>query len=417
MRSILTDAMLKSIRKPKKGRTELSDLRCMGLTFRITDKGAKTFSYRFRDPATGRVGRVTLGRYPDLSLAKARSKADTLRANVVEGINPAEQKRRQRASAVSRTFGVIANRYIEEYAKRHKKSSSVREDERNLRLHLKPEWNHRSIDDVGRADVIELTEALAKSGRGVLANRVQALVSGIFNFALDAGLTKSNPCWRLRKRAAEKAATRVLTDDEIRLFWAAGILPPLNQRTGLALRLILLTGVRPGEAVGLHRGELHNLDDAAKAIWIIPGKRTKNKLTHAVPLATQARKTILVALDLIDKEETFIFVSPRKPTQPMRPYSLTRAMERLARVVKGPAAKTWKSNPPTPHDLRRTFRTRLSALGVPKDVRDRLMNHKPRDVGERHYDMHEFLAEKRNGLSWWDEAVSEILKHKQRVAA
>ena len=271
MRCILTDAQIKGIRKPKKGRTELSDIRCLGLTFRITDKGAKTFSYRFRDPATGRVGRVTLGRYPDLSLVKARAKADTLRASVAEGVNPAEHKRRQRASAATRTFGAIADRYVEEYAKRHKKASSVREDERNLRLHLKPEWEHRSIDDIGRADVIELTEALAKSGREVLANRVQALVSGIFTFALDAGLTKSNPCWRLRRRAAEKAATRVLTDDEIRFFWPAVVLPPLTRRTGFALRLMLLTGVRPGEAAGLHRAEIQKSGRCRKGHLGDPG--------------------------------------------------------------------------------------------------------------------------------------------------
>ena len=360
---------------------------------------------------------MTLGRYPDLSLAKARAKADTLRASVAEGINPAEQKRRQRATAVTRAFRAIADRYIEEYAKRHKKASSVREDERNLRLHLKPEWEHRSIDGIGRADVIELTEALAKSGREVLANRVQALVSGIFTFALDAGLTKSNPCWRLRRRAAEKAATRVLTDVEIRFFWPAAVLPPLTRRTGLALRLMLLTGVRPGEAAGLHRAEIQHLNDADKAVWMIPGERTKNGFAHTVPLATQARETIKAALDLIDKDEGFIFVSPKNAGQAMRPHSLTVAMKRLEHVVKGPATKSWKSELPTPHDLRRTFRTRLSALGVPKDVRDRLMNHAPRDVGERHYDMHEFLAEKRHGLTVWDEALSEILKPKQEAAA
>jgi integrase len=332
-------------------------------------------------------------------------------------VNPGEQKRRQRLAAATRSFEAVADRYIEEYAKRHKKPSSVGEDERNLRLHLKPEWGKRSIDDIGRADVIELTESLAKSGREVLANRVQALISGIFTFALDAGLTKSNPCWRLRKRAAEKSATRVLTDEEIRFFWPAAILPPVTRRTGLALRLMLLTGVRPGEAAALHRSELQAFDDPSNAVWVIPGARTKNGLTHAVPLTNQARAVIQASLDLIDEQEGYVFVSPKQPGRAMRPHSLTVAMRRLADVVKGSGAKGWKAEPPTPHDLRRTFRTRLSALGVPKDVRDRLMNHTPRDVGERHYDMHEFLAEKRNGLTIWADALSAMLTEKQNAAA
>jgi integrase len=328
---------------------------------------------------------------------------------VAEGVNPAESKRRQRLAAATRSFEAVADRYIEEYAKRHKKPSSVREDERNLRLHLKPAWAKRSIDDIGRADVIELTEELAKSGRGVLANRVQALVSGIFTFALDAGLTKSNPCWRLRKRAKEESATRVLADDEIRFFWPAVILPPVTRRTGLALRLMLLTGVRPGEAAGLHRSELQSFSEPANAVWVIPGARTKNGLTHAVPLTANAREVIQSAIDLIDADEGFVFVSPKQPGRAMRPHSLTVAMKRLTEVAKGPAAKGWEADPPTPHDLRRTFRTGLSALGVPKDVRDRLMNHTPRDVGERHYDRHEFLAEKRNGLARWCGQIAALV--------
>jgi integrase len=389
----------------------------MGLTFRVTDKGVKTFSYRFRDPTSGRVGRVTLGRYPDLTLAKARARADSLRASVAEGVNPAEQKRRQRLAATTRAFGVIADRYIEEYAKRHKKASSVAEDERNLRLHVKPRWGKLSIDEISRAHVVELTEDLAGSGREVLANRVQALISGIFTFALDAGLTKSNPCWRLRKRGAEKAATRVLSDDEIRFFWPAAILPPLTRRTGLALRLMLLTGVRPGEAAGLHRSELENLGQPEQAVWTIPGSRTKNGLTHVVPLSAAALGIVKRALELIDADEQFVFVSPKAKGRAMRPHSLTVAMKRMVGKVKGPGAKTWKADIPTPHDLRRTFRTRLSALGVPKDLRDRLMNHVPQDVGTRHYDQYEFVSEKRDALGKWADALKGILEPKQKEAA
>jgi integrase len=64
---------------------------------------------------------------------------------------------------------------------------------------------------------------------------------------------------------------------------------------------------------------------------------------------------------------------------------------------------------PTPHDLRRTFRTRLSALGIPKDIRGRLMNHAPRDVGERHYDLWSFFPEKRAALLAWSECLKGIL--------
>ena len=75
----LTDQVLKAARAPKTGRVEITDARCAGLTFRVTDQDARTFSFRFRCPTSGRVQRYTLGDYPDLSLAKARQKADELR--------------------------------------------------------------------------------------------------------------------------------------------------------------------------------------------------------------------------------------------------------------------------------------------------------------------------------------------------
>lgn len=98
--------------------------------------------------------------------------------------------------------------------------------------------------------MIELVEAIVKKGTPVQANRVQALVSTIFSFAVDAALVKFNPCSRLRKRGAETRDTRVLSDDEIRQFWRRAVLPPITRRVGLVLRLALLTGCRSGEVAG-----------------------------------------------------------------------------------------------------------------------------------------------------------------------
>jgi integrase len=75
----------------------------------------------------------------------------------------------------------------------------------------------------------------------------------------------------------------------------------------------------------------------------------------------------------------------------------------------GEAAKTWRANPPTPHDLRRTIATRLAALGVSKEDRDAVMNHTPQGVGKRHYDLYEREREKRRALDRWSVALSAIL--------
>src|SRR5207253_17996 len=121
-----------------------------------------------------------------------------------------------------------------------------------------------------------LVESLIKAGKPTLANRVQSLISSIFSFAMDADLVRGNPCARLRRRGVETIGRRVLSDDEIRLFWPGTVQKPISRRVGLALRLILLTGVRPGEAAGITCAELENTGEKGRARWIIPAERSKN---------------------------------------------------------------------------------------------------------------------------------------------
>src|SRR5262249_39580549 len=144
----------------------------------------------------------------------------------------------------------------------------------NLKLHVLPKWKSKQIDSIRRADVIELVEGIVADGKPVLANRVQALISSIFSFALDADVIAANPCARLRKRGEEIAGTRVLSDDEIRLFWRRSVLPPVSRGLGLALRLELLTGARPSEAAEISLKELAGLDKPDAAAWTIPAERT-----------------------------------------------------------------------------------------------------------------------------------------------
>ena len=83
-----------------------------------------------------------------------------------------------------------------------------------------------------------------------------------------------------------------MTDPEIRLFWRKVVEPPGTLQTGLGLRLALLTGLRVGEIAGIKPGELEHLGDPAKAVWTIPGNRTKNGRDHAVPLAPMALEIV-----------------------------------------------------------------------------------------------------------------------------
>ena len=118
-------------------------------------------------------------------------------------------KRKARATAESATFGHLAERYLLEYARRRKSSYST--DERNLKLHVLPRWRSRSYASIGRADVVELLEAIVAAGKLTLVNRVQALISKIFNFAIRLRIDDRKPLFPLaetRRRARTSARTR-----------------------------------------------------------------------------------------------------------------------------------------------------------------------------------------------------------------
>ena len=402
---MLTDGFLRSAAPPARGRAEFSDLRCPGLVLRITANGIKSWSYRYR--AAGRISRATIGQYPAVGLAAARARSNAMRQEVAEGGDPADRKRQSHSSASS--FGALAARYLAEHSRRHKRSYAA--DERNLRKHVLPRWQLRPYATLKRADVIELVESLVAEGKNTLANRVQALVSSIFSFAMDADLVEHNPCARLRKRGVENVGRRVLSDAEIKLLWNDAAEPPRARQLLLGLRLALLTGTRVGEVTGLCRAELDGVSDAARATWIIPGTRTKNGRDHLIPLSALARDVVLDLLGMIGPAEQYLFpTTSRRRRGPVQSTSLSRAMRYLGARLDGDgdAIRTWRADPPSPHDMRRTVGTRLAEMRIAKEIRDRVLNHTASDVGSKHYNVHDYIDEKREALTRWSQMVKAI---------
>lgn len=408
---VLTATLIESIEPPAAGRIEVADLRSPGLAFRITKAGARSWCFRFRDPENGATTRAGLGTFPAVTLKAARAGAERMRKQVAAGINPTRHKRAAVATAGQRTFKALAERFMTEHAARRKRPSSIAGDRSNLDNHILPRWAARPYASIKRADAIELVESLIAAGKPVAANRCQALVSTVFSFAVDAGLLDAHPFTRMKKRGVETAGDRVLSDPELRAFWTGIAATAGTLQTGLALKLALMTGARRGEVAGINRAELLDLDNPTGAAWLIPGARTKNGRDHLIPLASLARETVLAMLALIDPAEPFLLpTQSTKRRGPMPAETLTRAMANFADRIEGDAAATWKANPPSPHDLRRTLETRLAALGIAKDIRDRCLNHVPGDVGAKHYDRHSYLPEKRAALARWNDALGTILQ-------
>jgi len=419
---LLTDTLVRALKPPATGRTEITDTRCRGLVLRVTITGEKSWAFRYRTPA-GRSMRFTIGKYPDIGLADARAAADAHRIAVAGGADPATTKRTLRENAEVLSFQHLADSYVKEYALRFKRSGA--RDDQNLKLHVLPKWKHRPYRDITRRDVADLLEGIYAAGSPIMANRIRALLSKLFGFGVDKGLLDANPASGISRLAEENARDRVLSDDELRLLWRATEgLPPLSRSTGYAIRICLLTGCRAGEAAGMRRDELHDLDAPGKAMWELPPERTKANRRHRLPLSPMAVDVINAALTTT-ANKSFVFGSSRGEDDPIDGHALSVAMARLAKSLEldedkphplaaEPGAETWRADRPHVHDLRRVVATRMAELGINSDDVRRVLNHSRHDILGKHYDKYDGEAEKRRALTRWADALRAIIEGRAR---
>ncbi len=202
----LTDALLRSAAPGSKA-NEIWDAKVSGLCLRVLPGGVKTWTFRYRAKDWISFKRLSLGRYPEVSLALARERAQEKRVEVAGGADPQTARKAKRAAERSAlTFNALADDYLDRYAKAHKRSWA--NDALYLRAHVRPAWAEKPANRITRADAAELLDGIAKSAP-TSANRTQSILSRIFNWAIESGLLEANPLARMPKRAREHAKDRV----------------------------------------------------------------------------------------------------------------------------------------------------------------------------------------------------------------
>jgi integrase len=384
-RQNLTDRFVASVRSST--RVAYFDLKARGLALRVTPSGAKTWYFVYR--AGGRPRWLTLGSYPAVTLAAARTLALHKRHGIdVDGQDPiAEKRETQQASAAEEhppvfTFADLAKLY-ETFAKGRKKS--WRDDVGKTTKYLIPRWGNLSLRDITRAHVHELLDSLVGQGMTVGVNRIQAVISRLFTIALDRSLVDAHPAARMIKRFQERPSDRVLTDVELRQLWAG--LDANPGRASDAVRLRLLLGQRGAEVIGMKWDEV----DVVNKTWDLPGARTKNSRHHVVPLPPTALALLKRIRKEVGEDEPRVFPGLTAWTDDLRA---------LSKIHNG--AYEWK-------DLRRTVSTRLASLGFSEEVIGRTLNHARYTVTSRHYIKHAYLAETRQALQTWDAVLGDIV--------
>ena len=378
-----TNAWLNSVSSPLQGRDEYRDIDCPGLVLRISSKGIKSFSFPFR--LGGKTGRFSIGKYPQISLKKARELVTEAKSEVANNIDPRTKKRAMRI-ALDNTVKSMSEEFIKKYAK--KKNKSWRQAEYNLRLYFVNELANKPVNQVGRGDILTILDDLTSQGKLTTANRALAHIKRFFGWLVERGYIEHSPATYIKPLYNEKPRERVLSDSEIKAIWDSS--EQLNSSYGHCTKLMFLCGQRESETAHLRRSQIED------NIWHLASDDTKNKMPSLVPLSKQATSIIR---NTVNEENDYLFTSGRIGDKPINGFSKAKAnLNKLSKV------SDWKF-----HDIRRTVATNLSKMGYNRMLIKRILNHADGDVTAI-YDRYQYINEKREALQSWADKLDEIAR-------
>lgn len=399
------------VQPPAKGKTFIYDDHRdapRGFALKVTAGGLRAFVLRYT--IDGRQRLKVIGDWPAWTLEAARAEARELVQRIAKGDDPLEEKRRRRAEPLVKE---LANDWLDKAATGLKSEKAIRGYVLN---DIVPAIGNMKVTDVRRRDVIELVEAKAEKTPRAAA-QVLIYARRLMDYATDRDLIPANPLAGLKpgsiqvkgKRDPLKAVVRarILDRDEIRTFWANVEACGLHRLTALALKLVLVTGQRPGEVAGMHD------DEISGRWWTVPAtRRGKTETDQTVFLTDTAQAIIAEAKAEIDRlsrrrrEPPSGHVFEAWPGKPVNNAALARGVERSREALANREAETWGHW--TPHDLRRTMRTGLSAAKVRPDIAELTIGHTKRGIVAV-YDQHGFDAERRAALEAWERRLMAII--------
>jgi len=339
---------------------------------------------------------------------KAAAKAKL--REIDDGLDPVEEKRQRRAEPTVRE---LASEWLDKHATGLKSERDIRGVTNNIIL---PGVGHIKVSDLRRRDVIEVIEAKAAT-----APRNAALALNyarkMLDYAADRDLLPANPLAGLKPSSIKvegrrdplkpRKRERVLDMEEVRAFWSTAETCGLHKLTALCLKLVLVTGQRPGECAGMH------LDEIDGRVWKIPAsRRGKTDTAHDVYLTdtaleiVEAAKAELERLGRRRKADATGHVFEAKPGAAITNGAVARAVARFSDELGSKAHAKWGKW--TPHDLRRTMRTGLSACRVRPDIAELTIGHTKQGIVAV-YDQFGFEAERRSALEAWEARLLRIV--------
>jgi integrase len=380
----LTPISIENI-KPRAARYAVSDSGCRGLYLNVYPSGRKSWSVRYR--LNGHTCNFTLDGF--LPLALARKAATQALAEVAEGKDPAAAKAAAKAKAQilpsgRDTVGRLAEQFIQQHVRRNTRPNSARATDGIFRNIVLPAWGARNVRDISRRDVIDLIEGVA-ADRPIAANRTKAAVSKFFAWLTARDVIQASPCVGVPSPSRERARDRILSDDELIRLWRAA--EAIGGRASSFIKLLILLGQR--------RSEISNLlwRECNGDLLTIGAERMKGRMTHIVPLSSQAA-SIIASMSAGRPDETVLGLS-----------------ENYTRLKRALDTHMGDAPPWVFHDVRRGVASGMARIGVAVPVIEKLLAHRSgtfRGVVAT-YQRHSFLPEMSAAVQRWGDHIERLV--------
>ena len=283
MTKMMTALGVRSVR-PCEKKFEVAVGGARNLYLSVQPSGRRAFVVRYR--FNGRPSKLTLD--AGLTLAEARAAAAAAWVEIERGVDPMAAKRAQKAAkvaavnAASNDVGRYAEMFLEQHCRRKNSASHAAQAEHVFRTYVLPKWRGRDIASIARKDIKEIIRRLAlEKERPVMANRTLAHLSRFFRWCLNEDIITASPAVGIERPAKETRRDRVLTDAELRQFWAACDRLPVP--FGDLYRVLLLSAARRSEVAQMQWSEL----DLDARIWTLPRVKSKKRASRRVAARTE----------------------------------------------------------------------------------------------------------------------------------
>jgi integrase len=380
--------------KPDSKPRRLSDGR--GMYLEIAPAGGRWWRFKYR--LAGKERRISLGVYPDVSLAEARDRREQARKQVAAGIDPADQRRAEKIALVERTentFDAVAREWFAVLSPKWVATHSNKVIGR-LEKDLVPWLGTRQIREITAPEVLSVLRRIASRGADETARRALQDCGRVFRYAVATGRADRDPTRDLAGALAPRAVVHLPSITEPK---AVGALMRAiedyqgNFVTRCAMRLAPLVFTRPGE---LRKAEWAEFD-FEHAEWRLPKERMKMREQHIVPLSRQA-VAILRDLQPLTGRSQFVFPSVRTRLRPMSDNTVNAGLRRLG----------YGKEEMTGHGFRSTASTLLNEQGWSRDAIERQLAHGERDAVRAAYNYAEHLPERRRMMQAWSDYLDTL---------